>query len=153
MARLKHDLTGNAGVMFVAAELCRRGVVALPTARNTEGIDLIASEPSGGKSVAIQVKTSQRKTKKWLLTQKAESVKSPTIFYVFVNLGLPGECPEYHVVPSRVVAATIKKGHQNWLDTPGKSGRRHQDSKIRVFWDRGSKFRDNWPALGLSLVT
>ena len=152
MARLKHDMAGNAGVMFVAAELCRRGVIALPTARNTEGVDLIAAEPRGGKSVGIQVKTRQHGEKKWLLSKKGESLKSATLFYVFVNLGLPGAVAEFHVVPSAVVARTLKRGHRVWLATPGRNGRPHKDSALRAFFDLDSAYRDNWEALGLSLV-
>lgn len=152
MARLKQDIAGNAGVMFVAAELGRRGIIALPTIRNTEGIDLIVSEPHGGRGVAIQVKTRQHGEKKWLLSKKNESIKSDTLFYVFVNLGLPGNMPEFHIVPSAVVASTILKGHKRWLVTPGRRGQKHKDTSIRAFYDVDSKYRDNWNALGLTLV-
>ena len=151
MARLKQDIAGNAGVMFVAGELGRHGIIALPTVRNTEGIDLVASEP-GGKSVSIQVKTRQRGEKKWLLSKKNESISSETMFYVFVSLGLPGELPEYHVVPSAIVAKAIRESHQTWLATPGKKGQAHNDSSMRDFWDVSSKYKDNWSVLGLKLV-
>ncbi len=152
MARLAAGFAGNAGVMFVAAELGRRGLIALPTVRNTEGVDLLASEPMGGKAVSIQVKTSQALHKKWLLTKKHETIVSPNLFYVFVNLGRPGEVPEYHVVPSRVVARTIARGHVDWLATLGREDRPHNDTNIRAFWDFKSKYRDNWAILGLTLV-
>jgi hypothetical protein len=152
MARLAAGFAGNAGVMFVAAELCRRGLIALPTARNTEGVDLVVSEPMGGKAVSIQVKTSQASIKKWLLSKKHESIASPNLFYVFVNLGSPGEVPEYHVVPSRVVARTIARGHVNWLATLGRGGQSHNDTSLRAFWDFEAKYRDNWAILGLKLV-
>jgi exonuclease III len=150
--RLKQDVAGNAGVMFVAAELGRRGLLALPTVRNTEGVDLIASEPLGGKSVSIQVKTTQGPEKKWLLGAKNEKYHTPTLFYVFVNLGLPGTLPDYHVVPSKVVADTISKGHAQWLATPAKGGKAHHDNAMREFRDRHSEYRDQWDALGLDLT-
>lgn len=152
MARLAAGFAGNAGVMFVAAELGRRGLIALPTVRNTEGVDLLVSEPLGGKAVSIQVKTSQALHKKWLLTKKNETLVSPNLFYVFVNLGSPGDMPEYHVVPSRVVASTIARGHAAWLATLGRGGRLHNDTTIRAFWDFEAKYRDNWAILGLKLV-
>ncbi len=152
MARLKQDVAGNAGVMFVAGELGRRGLIALATVRNTAGVDVIASEPLGGRSVAIQVKTSQGHVKKWLLNKKNESMKEPTLFYIFVSLASPGELPEYHVVPSVVVARTVKKSHAVWLATPGRKGRPHKDGDLRTFWDVASKYRDNWSALGLRMT-
>src|SRR3972149_260105 len=100
MARLKTDIAGSAGVLFVAAELCRRGLIALPTIRNTEGVDLIVSEPRGGKSGGVQVKPTQGTQKNWLFSKKSETLKAPTLFYVLVNLGQPDKKPEYHVVPS-----------------------------------------------------
>lgn len=152
MARLKPDLVGNAGVMFVAAELSRRGLIALPTIRNTEGVDLIVSEPNGGPGVAIQVKTSQSPRKKWLLTKSSEKLKAPGLYYVFVNLGLPGTRPEYHVVPSKTVAKRITKGHKDWLDKPRRDGRRHKDTAMREFRDEHGKYKDKWDVLNLTMV-
>ena len=40
-------LVGAAGVHFVVSELSLRGLVALPTIRNTAGIDILVSEPDG----------------------------------------------------------------------------------------------------------
>ncbi|MBI3206665.1 MAG: aspartate ammonia-lyase [Myxococcales bacterium] len=152
MARLKADLAGNAGVMFVAAELGRRGLIALPTMRNTEGVDLIASEPLGGKSVAIQLKSTQSRGKKWLVTKKNETLSAPGLYYVLVSLGLPGELPEFHMVPSAVVAKSIKRAHASWLATPGRGGRQRNDSNLRTFFDADSTFRDDWDALGLRIT-
>lgn len=153
MARLKHDVAGSAGVMFVAAELGRRGLIALPTIRNTEGVDLIASEPLGGRSVAIQVKTTQSRQKKWLMKKKNETLLSPSLFYVLVNLGMPGELPEFHVVPSAVVARTLKRSHAAWLATPGRDGQSHEDTTLRAFFDPASKYLGAWEVLGLSMTS
>jgi hypothetical protein len=152
MGRLKQDVAGNAGVMFVAGELGRRGLIALPTVRNTAGVDVIASEPMDGRSVKIQVKTTQQYKKRWVLTTKNEKLESDTFFYVFVNLGLPGELPEYHIVPGAVVAKTIREGHAAWVATPGRGGRPHGHSDVRVFVDVQSRYRDNWDALGLRMT-
>jgi hypothetical protein len=40
-------LIGAAGVHFVCGELSRRGFIALPTIRNTRGIDILAITPKG----------------------------------------------------------------------------------------------------------
>jgi len=138
--------------MFVAAELSRRGLIALPTVRNTEGVDLIVSEPMGGKSVAIQVKTTQGTAKKWMLSAKCENDHKASLYYVFVNLGEPGKLPCYHVVPSKTVASTVKKEHAAWVEAPGRNGQAHNPTTMRVFWDTKNRYLDDWAALGLAMI-
>lgn len=58
MKKPSHALIGIAGVHFVVADLSRRGMVALPTVRNTAGYDIVVSNPEGTKYANIQVKTS-----------------------------------------------------------------------------------------------
>ena len=58
--KLSHVLTGVAGEYFVAAELSRRGYIASITLRNTQGIDLLASDQNATRQIAIQVKTNQK---------------------------------------------------------------------------------------------
>lgn len=152
MLRLRKDVAGNAGVLFVAAELSRRGLNALPTIRNTEGVDIIASEPLGGRSVGIQVKTNQSGQKKWLLSKKSEELESPTLFYVLVNLGALGELPKFHVVPSKTVADAVRESHAAWRRKPRRDGSEHGDSSLRVFYDVEGKFLDKWDLLGLTLI-
>ncbi|MBK9002189.1 MAG: aspartate ammonia-lyase [Myxococcales bacterium] len=152
MLRLRKDVAGNAGVLFVAAELSRRGLNALPTIRNTEGVDIIASEPLGGASVGIQVKTNQSGQKKWLLSKKSEELKSPTLFYVLVNLGGLGELPKFHIVPSKVVAKAVRESHEAWRRKPRRDGTAHKDNSLRVFYDVDGKFLDRWDLLGLKLI-
>jgi hypothetical protein len=43
------SLTGIAGAHFVAGELCQLGYIATLTSRNTEGIDILASNFDGSK--------------------------------------------------------------------------------------------------------
>lgn len=86
------------------------------------------------------------------MTQKSEALTSPNLFYVLVSLGLPGELPEFHIVPSAVVAATIKKSHAKWLASPGKSGRKRKDSSLRTFFDAKAKYLDGWATLGLKMI-
>ncbi len=44
-SKVPNDLIGIAGVHYVVSELSRRGLIALPTIRNTAGIDIIVSKP------------------------------------------------------------------------------------------------------------
>ena len=141
-------LCGVSGEYFVAAELSRQGYIASITLRNTKGIDILASNADASKSASIQVKTNRGSKKGWLLNKKAEDYFDDNLFYVFVNLN-DGQPPNFHVVPSKVVAATVKKGHARWLATPGRNGRRHKDNPIRNFWDREDQYLNRWELLGL----
>jgi hypothetical protein len=142
-------LTGVAGEYFVAAELSRRGYIASISLRNTRGIDILATNQDGSRSITIQCKTNQSTARKWLLNEKSEEFVSKDHFYVFVALGKPTDRPRFHIVPSRVVAERIKKGHRKWLETPGKKGQKHQDSNMRQFADLEDEFLERWDLLGL----
>lgn len=51
-------LIGIAGVHYVVSELSRRGLIALPTIRNTQSYDFIAATRDGTRHANIQVKAS-----------------------------------------------------------------------------------------------
>ena len=140
-------LAGVAGEYYVAAELSRRGIVASISLRNTRGMDILATNEEGSWTVTIQVKANQKKNREWILGEKAEALVSDTHYYVFVNLGEIGERPEFHVVPSRVVAQTVKESHQQWLSTPGRGGRSHVDNPMRKFEDRAGAYLERWDLL------
>ena len=54
-------LIGIAGVHFVVSELSRRGLVALPTVKNTAAYDIVALNTEGTRHANIQVKTSSKR--------------------------------------------------------------------------------------------
>jgi len=141
-------LTGVSGEYFVAAELSRQGYIASITLRNTKGIDILASNADASKSVSIQVKTNRGRRKAWLLTKKAEEYFDDNLFYVFVNLK-DGQQPDFYVVPSKVVAAQVKKEYAGWLANPGRNGRRHKDNPMRTFAVREDGYLNGWESLGL----
>lgn len=140
--------TAIAGEYFVAAELAKMGHIALITLRNTEGVDILASNADGTRSVSIQVKTRRGNAHGWPLNEKAEKISSPDLFYVFVSLRGEKERPEYFIVPSLVVAKTVAKSHAAWLARPGRKGQAHKDTPMRKFEDYES-YREKWSILGL----
>jgi len=147
--RISPVLTGVAGEYFVAAELSRRGYIASISLRNTRGIDILATNQDGSRSITIQCKTSRGSRGKWLLNEKAESFESAKHFYVFVSLGNPMDRPRFHIVPSKVVAERTRQGHRNWLATPGRNGQKHQDTPVRQFADLKDEFLEKWDLLRL----
>ena len=54
---VNNDLIGIAGVHYVVSELSRRGLIAMPTIRNTAGIDILVAKPNGSEQAVLQVKT------------------------------------------------------------------------------------------------
>jgi hypothetical protein len=77
---------------------------------------------------------------------KHESITDSDLFYCFVNLG--EDNPQVYVVPSKVVAKVIKKGHQTWLETPGSKGQKHNETDMRrisnTFRLKNEYARDGW---------
>jgi hypothetical protein len=57
-----------------------------------------------------------------------------SFFWVIAGIPKPEQTAgfEYYIIPSRIMARNIYKSHQQWLQTPGKGGRAHKDSSIRV---------------------
>tara|TARA_Y100000310_G_C20364460_1_gene660512 strand:- start:256 stop:711 length:456 start_codon:yes stop_codon:yes gene_type:complete len=147
--KVSSTLIGVSGEYFVAAELSRRGYVASITLRNTRGIDIVASNENGNKTVNIQVKAKRKGVPDWILSQKAESIIDKNMFYVFVALFDNNEKPEYHIAPSKDVAEYVSKRHKKWLETPGRSGEMHKDTAIRIWDDPDRKYLDRWDLLGL----
>ena len=151
-------LTGITGAYFVAAELSRQECIATLTSRNTEGIDILASNIDGSKMVSIQVKTSAANNRNsfvrsWHMSKKLENVMSKSLFYVFVDLNGGNKKPDYYIVPSKVVADYIRITHQEWLKKPSKTGKQHVDTDMRFFeiYDdkEAEKYHNKWKNLGL----
>lgn len=136
-------LVGVAGVHFVVGELSRRGWVALPTIRNTKGIDVLAT--SKGKSVQIQVK-SRANSRRWVLNKSAEKLASESLFYVFVNLR-EYEVPEYFVIPSEIVAEYVIRTHKLFLEAGGTDSNMRSLPNVYGPELDLEKYKDRWKLL------
>jgi len=118
-------LTAAAGEYFVAHTLSVQGYcVGIPRA-NTPGVDLLVSNQSGSKTVAIQVKTSdwayrERKRKpeeshwEWDVGAKALDLRSDNLIYAFVDLKSGGN-PDVFLVPSKTVAGFLGKEWKRYM--------------------------------------
>jgi hypothetical protein len=146
--KLNSVLSGVAGEYLVAGELSRRGCIASITLRNSKGVDILATNEKAERSVAIQVKSRYSKGTAWVLNEKAEEYYAKNLFYAFVSLNY-GESADFYIVPSRVVAETIKEHNREWLKTPGRKGQRHNQTSMRTFRDDEQKFLNRWDLLGL----
>ncbi|MDB5224885.1 MAG: hypothetical protein JWO43_507 [Candidatus Adlerbacteria bacterium] len=147
--KLSGVLSGIAGEYFVAAELSKRGLLASITLRNTKGVDILCSNAEASKSVGIQVKTKRGSARQWIMHKKAVDYHAASLFYVFVNLNDNQRHPDFFIVPSKTVAGYIKKSHAAWLIQPGKKGKVHKDTSMRMFKDPEEKYLERWDLLGL----
>lgn len=137
---------GNSGEYFVAGELERRGFTCAVPMSNTKDFDILAISRETYNQYAIQVKTTSYKSKEWTLSKKNEDLIKDNVIYVFVSLNKLDN-PEYHIVPSKIVAEQIKESHQNWLNTLGRNGQEHNDNSIRKFSDKEDVYLNKWDLL------
>jgi len=147
--KLESTLVGVAGEYLVAGELSLRGYIASITLRNSRGIDIIASNPDGTKSVSIQVKTNSKGEGKWILNQKSETFYSENHYYILVALEAIGKRPKYYIVPSKIVAEYISTTHSKWLGGKKIDGLPRKDSAIRNFRDPENKYLEAWNLINI----
>ncbi len=148
--RAVYSITGVSGEYFAAAELSRRGWIAVLTLKNTPNIDLIATTPDGKRTVNIQVKTRSIANRQgWILNKGIETIVPGNNFYiVFVDLQGIDSKPDYYIIPKNLFAKWIAKRHQHWLAAPGRNGHVRVDNPIRAFdkpqFHAFEKYHNNW---------
>ena len=143
--KLDNQAIASAGQYFVCAELSRRGAIASLTLGNTQGIDVLAASKDSKRSAFIQVKTTGRTS--WILGTRDTLPSDDNTFYIFVRLR-GTELPEYYIVPAKVVAKTLIRRHKAFLRTPGRRGKPHKDTSIRI-WHGEPEYKDRWEILGV----
>lgn len=108
---MEKPLVGACGVFYVSAELSRRGWIAMPTIRNTSGIDIVATKDD--KDVNIQVKTNSYGKIKYPMSKSNENLIADNLYYVFVTLNGERERPHFYILPSELIAKYVKKLMKN----------------------------------------
>ena len=81
----RNALIGIAGVHHVASEISRRGMVALPTIRNTAAYDIVALNVGGTKHANIQVKASSKRVGFFPMPASADVRAGSKDVYVLVR--------------------------------------------------------------------
>ena len=147
--KLESTLVGVAGEYLAAGELSLRGYIASITLRNSRGIDIIASNSDGSKSISFQVKTNSDGGKSWILSKKSEEYYSNNHYYIFVALGNTNERPSFHIVPSKIVADYTFNDHANWLKGKKRDGSFRKDTSMRKFNDHENKYLEAWQRIKL----
>lgn len=117
------QLTGVAGIHFVASYLSFLGFHAVPTTRNVRGPDLLVSTIDGFKSLTLQVKTTMWASRtrgragskrlhhyEWDIGWSSAKLNSPNLWFALVDLREFKELPVTFIIPSRVVFDYSKGG-------------------------------------------
>ncbi|GEM_PF-420625 len=119
------QISGMAGVYYVAYELSRRGYIALPTNRNTPGFDIVVTSQSGLKHVSLQVKTLQNKANYWPINRAVPDHirKLKTVFFIFARFIKKEERFECFIVPAKDVAKQIDGFVKDWYKENPKSSK------------------------------
>jgi hypothetical protein len=148
------SLIGVTGEYYVAAELCRRGCLALLTPRNYPRTDIIVYDSKTNRQITIQVKTTfiGSKAKKWsyMLSQEKD-VLTHTEFFIFVAV-LKADEPKYkvYILPGEKVAEISIRLHDEYLAT-------HPNVKREQPYTMESEelkpYEDNWKILFQALST
>lgn len=112
-SRIPNDMVGIAGVHYVAYALSKRGMVALPTTRNTAGYDLVVTNRAGTKHANIQVKAAQRHPNFWPMPRFNKIRHGNNDYYVLVRRLAEAGPPECFRVSGREARAHVKRIQQS----------------------------------------
>ena len=133
----KGQMTGMLGVYLTAVELVKRGFIVSPTSRSAMGADLLVTDQCCRKAWSVQVKTNASVANFWLTSPNTRHMASPSHIYVFVNVPKNlKNAPHFYIVPSHVVASTVRK------TSPRSTG------SVWHFYRRDNKYEDNWKVFG-----
>ena len=146
------QLTGVAGVHYVAAYLAYLGLHAVPTTRNVAGPDVLVSTPDGSKLLSLQVKTTRwaertrgrGKNKKphhyeWDIGWGSARNCHPLLFYALVDLREFSDMDVF-LVPSNVISEYFAAGPEGWPRA------RYHPEIAEI-----AKYRNNWDLLAKAL--
>jgi hypothetical protein len=127
---------GNASQFYAAAELCRRGLVAVVTLGNCPNTDILCSNKEGTKFVHIQVKTFRPSDKDCMVGKKAESSYGDNFFWILCGIPEPDHKDQtfkYYIISAKEMSQNVKETTTIWVETPGKKGQKHDiENTIRA---------------------
>ena len=143
MNKPSHALIGIAGVHFIVAELSRRGMVALPTVRNTAGYDIIVSNAQGTKFANIQVKSSSQRVTFFPMPPSNKINDHHSAFYALVRWIDREEKYECFFLTGAEAKAEVKAGERFQNKRIRKGTRKKVFPSIYVGPKIGDK-KDQW---------
>jgi hypothetical protein len=106
------SLIGTAGVHFVVSELSLRRLVALPTIRNTAGVDVVVTNKAGTWQANLQIKSSRSRVYFWPVGKKYNDWVGPNNYYVFVRYDANNKALEAFLASSEDVAHQVAQSRE-----------------------------------------
>lgn len=145
-------LIGIAGVHYVAAELSRRGLVALPTVRNTSAYDIVTVTPDGSRHANLQVKASSKRVT-FFPMPKSENIRRGRLdYYVLVRWIEKEQRYEGFMLTGKQAYEEVRRGEKFQARRVKKGTRKFTMSSIYVgakVVDRAKKWKRKWERWGL----
>jgi len=136
---ISNDLIGIAGVHWVVSKLSMRGMVAMPTMRNTGGIDILVSSRDGKKTASLQVKASAKKVKFWPTPKHDKIMDGKYSYYVFLRYVEAKEDFEAFLV----LGVEVKKQVTENADYYKRKGRK-EFPYFEVYKEDEAVYRKDW---------
>jgi hypothetical protein len=145
-ARANTTLIGIAGVHHVVSELSRRGLVALPTVRNTAAYDVVVVTPDGHRHANIQVKTSSQRTTFFRMPPSCRVKTGPSDFYVLARWLKKEQRYECFMLTGKEAKDAVKR-QERWQGSRIRAGHRKAlNPTLSVSKDpqRTNRWRRRW---------
>lgn len=120
MPEIKKEFKGNIGLFLTCVEISKMNLIALPTSRNTKGLDLIVLQPDTNKSIGVQVKCSDKKeypvfSSFWYDFKEVMQKKIISPF-VFVDISVI-EKPKYFILSKEQIIEVLQNCIEGYIDT------------------------------------
>jgi len=118
MCKLRKEIKGNLGLFLVCTEITKRNLIALPTSRNTKGIDLVVLNDESNKSVGLQIKCSDKKEypviNSYWYDYKEEIRKKIISPFVFVDISDINQ-PRYFILSKKETVNVLIKTIEEYI--------------------------------------
>jgi hypothetical protein len=136
-------LVGAAGVHYVVSELSLRGLIALPTIRNTSGVDVVVLNKEGIWHANLQVKTSRSKVGFWPVGVRCDRWVGPRNYYVFLRYNRRAGSFEAFLEGAEKVAQNVAEGRRREKERGAKPW-----APVFYLWDEEDRLRAQWEEFG-----
>lgn len=139
-------LVGIAGVHHVVSELSRRGLIALPTVRNTAAYDVVVVTPDGRRHANIQVKASSNRASFFLMPSSSRVRAGPRDFYVLVRWLAREHRYQVFMLTGAEAKAEVARGERRQRKRRRKASRRSMFPNVSVTMDpaRTRRWERRW---------
>jgi len=147
MARISYALVGIAGVHYVASELSRRGLIALPTTRNTAAYDIAVTTVNGKGHANVQVKTSLKRVTFFPMPSSVRVRSGPNDYYVLLRWLASEERFEGFLLSGRQARLAVQREERSQKKRIAQGKRRKIFPSIQVgpkAGARANRWRQQW---------